>query len=699
MKPLKIPFIVMNDLKTLLTGRTVASICLASAALFWPIKADAQVNAEQVLTIGRNVLSMEDYMLAIQYFNQAIKAKPYLSDPYFFRAIAKLSLDDYQGAETDCTMAIERNKFKTEAYKVRGFARQNLGRDSLAIADYDIGLSHNPLDKYFLFYKAVAQTELEKYPAADSTFNTLLRQYPGFEEGYAARGRLNVLRGDTVAALADLDKAISMTKSLIGPFLQRAQIEWNRREWQKAGDDLDAAIRLRPEIPDLYVNRAFIRYNSDDFFGAMSDYNYTLELDPQNTSALFNRALLRYEVNDLDKAISDLSEVIRLDPANFHAHYNRGLMKLEKGEYKDALTDFEVIAHRYPRFYPVYYAMAEAKRNLGDMRGAVQLAHNADEMVENYVKNPERHPLDKPTIAAAETKDAHETGDDNESEIEVMNRFNRLVTVSEAVETELSYNEKIKGRVQDRNVQIETEPMYMVTFTPAPLTLRSVSNYFRELDDLNRQRYISRQFYLTPAERGGYDETTATRLFEYAEELTEMAKEGKARPIDKLALGVTLSMLKNFDAAIPYLDEVIDFDKKFTVAYMTRAYARYMSYLSDLNQNQAQSQKNPDAFDRKASMASLQHVISDYDMALTLNPRLVFAWFNKGNIYYSIGDFTSALQCYGEALKIDPDFGQAYFNRGLAYLQAGNKGQAFSDLSKAGELGVLPSYNILKRMK
>ena len=677
--------------KSLFRHISAISILTATSAGL-PQVAQAQVNAEQVLAIGRNVLSMEDYMLAIQYFNQAVKAKPYLADPYFFRAIAKLSLDDYQGAENDCSLAIERNKFKTEAYKVRGFARQNMGQDSLAIIDYNIGLAHNPTDKYFLFYKAVAQTDLKKFESADSTFTTLLRQYPNFEEGYAARGRLNVLRGDTVGALNDLDKAISLSKSLIGPFLLRAQIEWNRREWQKAGEDLDAAIRLRPEIPDLYVNRAFIRYNSDDFFGAMSDYNYTLELDPKNSSALFNRALLRYEVNDLEKAVADLTEVLKLDPDNFHAHYNRGLMRLEKGDYKEAMEDFEVIKGRYPRFYPVYYAMAEVRRQLGDMRGALQLAHTADSMVENYVKNPDKAPLDRPTIAAAQTNDAHARDEEEESEIEVMNRFNRLVTVSEAVETELSYNEKIKGRVQDRNVQIEPEPMYALTFTPAPLTLRSVSNYFRELDDLNRQRFISRPIYLT-ASVNTTDESTASQLFNYADEVKEMIQEGKARPIDKLALGVTLSMLRNYPEAVTYLDQVIDYDRNFTVAYMARAYVRYMRYLSE------QRSGDGGMIDRRAGMANLQEVISDYDKALSLNPRLVFAWFNKGNIYYSVGDYTSALQCYAEAIKIDPDFGQAYFNRGLSYLQAGNKNQAFSDLSKAGELGVLPSYNILKRMK
>ena len=75
------------------------------------------------------------------------------------------------------------------------------------------------------------------------------------------------------------------------------------------------------------------------------------------------------------------------------------------------------------------------------------------------------------------------------------------------------------------------------------------------------------------------------------------------------------------------------------------------------------------------------------------------SWFNKGNILYESGDFTSALRCYTEALQTDPQFAEALFNRGLTYLRMGNKAAAFADLSKAGELGVLPSYNLLKRMK
>lgn len=678
---------------------SLKAFLLSSALLAATFPAAAQVDADQVTNIGRNVLSMDDYMLAIQYFNQAIKAKPYLSDPYFYRAVAKLSLDDYKGAETDCSLAIDRNKFKTEAYKVRGFARQCMGLDSLAIADYDVGLAYNPVDKYFLFYKAVAQTELDDFEGADATFEALLRQYPRFEEGFTERGRLNIERGDTVAALADLDKAIQLSKSLINPYLMKAEIAWKRKDWQEAAVNMDAAVRLRPEVADLYVNRAFIRYNTDDFFGAMSDYNYALELEPHNTSALFNRALLRYEVKDLSRAEADLTSVLALDPDNFHALYNRGLIRLEQNKNKEALTDFSAIARKYPKFYPVYYAMAEARRNMGDMRQAMQLVYQADDLVKKYVKNPEKNQLDRPTIAAAETKDARSGDSGEESEIEVMEKFNRLVTVSDAVETQLSYNEKIKGRVQDRNVQVEPEPMYALSLTPGPVTLRSVSNYFRELDDLNRQHYINRQFYLNPGTPSAGDEQQTEGLFRFADNLRDIVAKGKARPVDYLALGVTLSMLKNYSDAVENLDKAISADSRFAVAYMARAFARY-SELAALERSAANDTDADNSYlDRRARNAALQEVVADYDKAISLNPRLIYAWFNKGNIYYSLGDYTSAMQCYGEALKIDPDFGQAYFNRGLSYLQSGNKAQAFSDLSKAGELGVLPSYNILKRMK
>ena len=69
--------------------------------MFFPVAALCQINTDRVMTIGKNALYFEDYVLSIQYFNQVIGVKPYLAEPYFYRGLAKMNLDDYQGAEAD----------------------------------------------------------------------------------------------------------------------------------------------------------------------------------------------------------------------------------------------------------------------------------------------------------------------------------------------------------------------------------------------------------------------------------------------------------------------------------------------------------------------------------------------------------------------------------------------------------------------
>ena len=70
------------------------------------------------MLIGRNALYYDDYVLSIQYFNEIINAKPFLYDPYYFRAIAKFYLEDYHGAEADCSKAIDLNPFIEDSYQL-----------------------------------------------------------------------------------------------------------------------------------------------------------------------------------------------------------------------------------------------------------------------------------------------------------------------------------------------------------------------------------------------------------------------------------------------------------------------------------------------------------------------------------------------------------------------------------------------------
>ena len=75
---------------------------------FVSVNTQAQINTNRVLAIGRNALYFEDYVLAMQYFNQVIRIKPHMAEPYFYRAIAKISLEDYlRTIELDETVLVK----------------------------------------------------------------------------------------------------------------------------------------------------------------------------------------------------------------------------------------------------------------------------------------------------------------------------------------------------------------------------------------------------------------------------------------------------------------------------------------------------------------------------------------------------------------------------------------------------------------
>ena len=85
-------------------------------------------------------------------------------------------------------------------------------------------------------------------------------------------------------------------------------------------------------------------------------------------------------------------------------------------------------------------------------------------------------------------------------------------------------------------------------------------------------------------------------------------------------------------------------------------------------------------------------------MAIKNNPDFVYAYFNRANLRCALRDYRAAITDYTEAIDRDPDFAEAYFNRGLARLSQGNTNQGIADLSKAGELGIVNAYSIIKRM-
>ena len=650
--------------------------------------ASAQINTDQVTRIGRNALYFEDYVLSIQYFNQVISAKPYLAQPYFFRGIAKYNLDDFKGAEADATIAIGHNPFITDAYELRGLARQNLGNVKGAVEDYDKILSMLPENRSILFNKALALEELKEYDASRSAFDALLTSHPNFDIGYIGRAQLNLATKDTVAAKSDIEKALSINKHAVNAYVMRADIAINsNKDYSQALEDMNEAIKLQPRFAGYFINRAFLRHRLDDYYGAMSDYDYALQLDPLNYVALYNRALLRSEVHDFNKAIDDLTKVINLRPNDFRALYNRAVVLREKGDYKEALEDVNKVIEEFPDLAAAYFLRFDIKRAAG-MKGAEDDYSKSLTLAKQRIK---KHAIEGTEDEVPDLMVGGEDGEASEAQETVAARFSSLLTVANNATVEQEFNNKdIRGKVQDRNRSIEIEPMFVLTYYNSPTELRPTGNYIREADELNRTHTLRYLLQVTNREASLDDPEEIEKHFRSIAYYDSYLASHTPRAVDYFGRAMDQMTVRNYAAAIKDLDQALAISPDFTLALLLRSTARYKQALSELN--------NPENA-RKVNMSITLHgVVDDLDKVIKQSPNMAIAYYNKGVALAELQDFTSALSAFTNAIELAPDFGEAYYNRGYVFFKLGNRTAGTNDLSKAGEMGVVPSYNLLKRM-
>ncbi len=663
--------------------RIIFVIYIALAAALGTV---AQVNTDQVVRIGQNALYFEDYMLSIQYFNQAIQAKPHLAYPYFLRSIAKLNLEDYEGADTDASKALELNPYLTDAWEVRGVARQNLGRNAEAVEDYDHALELVPRNRQLLFNKALAQVEIERYSGADSTYSELLRYYPNFDNGYLGRAQLSLAKADTIAARADIDKALQLNSKSATAYVMRAELAIKQgQDYESAEKDLDEAIRLQPKYTNLYINRAFLRYALNDYFGAMADYDYALGLEPYNPTALFNRSLLLTEVNANDRALADLDSVLELDADNIQARYIRAIVRGKKGMYSEGIADINKVIEQFPEYPGAWFMRSQFNRQLKQNQRAERDYNKAMALAKAI-------PLDGVSVADPATTVA----DVAEAEAQ---KFNKLLTVENSAEIQEEYNNQaIRGKVQDRNLQVETSPMMELAYYSVPDELGENTYYVKEVDDINSSRQLRFRMVVATNEPI-IDESIFDNHRQSVANYNSYMSDHRARAVDYIGRAMDFVTLRDYDNAMRDAERAIGLTPDYPLAYYLRGQIRHR--MMRISESDSGDDKAPghDAVSRGTLRRSaLAEALADFDKVVQLSPRMAPAWFDKGNLHLELGDYTSAIAAYSKAIELAPGMGQAYYNRGYIYLKLGNRRAGITDLSKAGEMGIVPAYNLIKRM-
>lgn len=677
------------------------------------LSAQAQINTDHMMTIGRNALYFEDYVLSIQYFNQVIKSKPYLAEPYFFRAVAKLYLEDYAGAEEDCSKTLERNEFMVKAYICRSYARMKLGNYDGSIHDCDKGLEFDIENKSLLYHKGFALVSAKRFDEAEVCLNEMIRRYPSDVDAYMAKGQMNVERGDTLAAIEDFSRTIAVDKYYAPGWGARGWVSLMKDKFNNALADLNEAIRLKSDDPTYYMNRAMARYNLNDLRGTMDDFDRSISLDPNSKLSYLNRAIMRTTVGDLNRALEDFDKVLYLDPEDYQALYNRGLVRKDLGKNKEAIADFTTIIDRYPKFIPAYYQRSDLKKRIGDAKGADKdyfAAWNIEEKAKADKASGKK--MKKTTEAADSTEETFD-----------LNKYKRMIAGVSLDAEKDKYQNPMRGRVQDKTAEIELEPLFSLTYyektRPGPVRRILDVNKFLPNGQATSLKGLA-NLLISNGEQALTTEQADVHFTSrdlYSQRISMAPDDASlffARSLD-------YALVQDINNALQDLDRALDLNNKMVLAYFERAILRYRKMNVDYANKQSEDEMSlANALKRKLPTNSnltdpspkagtftlgekaygndFEFVLRDLDKVITLEPTFIYAYYNRGNIRCLQRDYRNALIDYTKALEINPDFAEAWFNRGITQIYLGDRDHGLADLRMAGQLGLYKAYNIIKRL-
>jgi tetratricopeptide (TPR) repeat protein len=162
---------------------------------------------------------------------------------------------------------------------------------------------------------------------------------------------------------------------------------------------------------------------------------------------------------------------------------------------------------------------------------------------------------------------------------------------------------------------------------------------------------------------------------------------------------------REYVEALVNLNKAIEMDPNQSAAYFLRGnikdnFEDRHGAMKDYNLAIEKNAKFGDAlFARgnvKMKLQDYYGAIDDYSAAITLNENFVDAYFNRGKAKQYLSAYQDAINDCTKIIQINPKNSSAYSMRGILRIEFGDTKNGCLDLSKAGEMGDLDAYDLIK---
>lgn len=162
---------------------------------------------------------------------------------------------------------------------------------------------------------------------------------------------------------------------------------------------------------------------------------------------------------------------------------------------------------------------------------------------------------------------------------------------------------------------------------------------------------------------------------------------------------------RDYMEAILNLNKAIELDAKNSSAYFLRAtlkekFEDLHGAMKDYNTAIEANPKSADTFfargNVKMRLQDYYGAIEDFSAAIAVNENFVEAYFSRGKAKQLLMAYEDAINDVTKIIQINPKSVDAYYMRGILRIDFGDMKNGCLDLSKAGELGDLRAYEVIK---
>ncbi|MFI3306419.1 MAG: tetratricopeptide repeat protein [Rikenellaceae bacterium] len=640
----------------------------------------AQYNKEYFLWVARQHLIHSEYREAITALNTLIRVDERAYEGYFLRGIAKYNLGDLLGADSDLTAAVTHNPVYTTAYTYRAVTRSRLGNYDDALNDFAEAIDLRPDLPDAYYSRGVTRLLNQQFDKAIEDFDRYLIQERRVSEAYVNRGICYLQLRDTARAYDNFNDAIRINRNSADAYNRRGTLYMTQERYERAVGDFDAAIRNDSTHIPSYFNRALVYNNLHRPTAAIEDLDRVIELDSMSSITYFNRAIVLSQIGDYNSALSDYDRVAELSPENVLLYFYRANLLSRLGEIESAEWDYTRAIELYPDFANAYLSRSNIRLMLKNSDGAMRDKTIAEQKIAEHrsklrdssysIYSDTTYRFDK--LLSFDTKLSGSSfdvgggrgsvGQSQDSELRPISLFK--FTLNQSDESTIRHSNYYDAELESFVASVGGGAI-VISHTPSNIDPDSLSSMERRLE---RQAILDRSW---------------KSLFE---------------------LGVAQSHIKQYTSAITTLSSAIAEEPRSPFLYINRAATRaeMIEFISSIENSFQRITIDADPANNLRNSAvsrtyDYNEALEDINTAIALHPDLAYSHYNKAGLLLLSGKLPEAYSSYCEAIKLYPGFAEAYYNRGVVQIMMKDTRKGCIDLSKAGELGIERSYELLDK--